>query len=155
MTDLNTLIPADSGWTLLAANAINDNGQAVGYYVDAQGVDHAFLYSGGNYYNLGVGTNGGQATGIDDNGDIVGSYTDSAGQHIATGLAEIGRDRVVHREPLRYLAVPKVVAAIRLLWLLADVLVWYKCNLLGTFRSQRGTWLDEKRGIVIGREREA
>jgi len=31
MRDLNDLIPADSGWTLLRANGINDSGQIVGY----------------------------------------------------------------------------------------------------------------------------
>jgi probable HAF family extracellular repeat protein len=30
ITDLNTLIPADSGWSLWFAAAINDNGQVVG-----------------------------------------------------------------------------------------------------------------------------
>ena len=30
MVDLNTLLPADSGWVLLSANAINDAGQIVG-----------------------------------------------------------------------------------------------------------------------------
>ncbi len=42
MTDLNSLLPANSGWELAAASAINDAGQIVGYgYI---GVDtHAFL----------------------------------------------------------------------------------------------------------------
>ena len=30
-TDLNTLLPSGSGWTLLAATGINDLGQIVGY----------------------------------------------------------------------------------------------------------------------------
>src|SRR5207247_3774481 len=37
MIDLNTLIPADSGWTLLEAWAINDAGQIVGYGVGPDG----------------------------------------------------------------------------------------------------------------------
>jgi len=31
MTDLNTLIPGNSGWTLLGATGVNDLGQIVGY----------------------------------------------------------------------------------------------------------------------------
>ncbi|WP_229075899.1 PKD domain-containing protein [Actinoplanes sp. DH11] len=43
-TDLNTLIPADSGWTLTDARAINDRGQIAGVGRPAGAeVDHAFL----------------------------------------------------------------------------------------------------------------
>jgi probable HAF family extracellular repeat protein len=42
VTDLNTLIPANSGWQLASAAAINDSGQIVGYgYLNGAG--HAFL----------------------------------------------------------------------------------------------------------------
>ncbi len=42
MSNLNDLIPADSGWSLYEANDINDHGQIVGYgYLD--GEMHAFL----------------------------------------------------------------------------------------------------------------
>ena len=43
MTDLNGLIPANSGWTLLGAEAINDQGSIVGYGYNANGDQHAFL----------------------------------------------------------------------------------------------------------------
>jgi probable HAF family extracellular repeat protein len=43
MTDLNSLIPAGSGWTLTDANAINDNGQIVGYGTNPSGQTDAFL----------------------------------------------------------------------------------------------------------------
>ena len=44
MVDLNSLLPANSGWTQLAANAINDYSQMVGYgTIDGQ--THAFLMS--------------------------------------------------------------------------------------------------------------
>jgi probable HAF family extracellular repeat protein len=43
MTDLNTLIPADSGWKLMQATAINDAGQIVGYGINADNATHAFL----------------------------------------------------------------------------------------------------------------
>jgi probable HAF family extracellular repeat protein len=39
MTDLNSLLPANSGWSLLQATAINDSGQIVG----SNGQSHAFL----------------------------------------------------------------------------------------------------------------
>jgi hypothetical protein len=42
MTDLNTLIPADSGWILLSASHINDMGQIAGNGF-LNGVLHAFL----------------------------------------------------------------------------------------------------------------
>jgi probable HAF family extracellular repeat protein len=42
MTDLNSLLPAGSGWQLVNANAINDSGQIVGDGV-INGQDHAFL----------------------------------------------------------------------------------------------------------------
>ncbi|HEX8202689.1 MAG TPA: PEP-CTERM sorting domain-containing protein, partial [Isosphaeraceae bacterium] len=42
MTDLNALIPPDTGWTLAAADAINDAGQIVGFGLIG-GEKHAFL----------------------------------------------------------------------------------------------------------------
>jgi uncharacterized membrane protein len=41
--DLNTLIPANSGWTLVAANGINDAGQIVGLGGFSGEGEHAFL----------------------------------------------------------------------------------------------------------------
>lgn len=42
MQDLNEMIPADSGWVLTEARAINDAGQIVGYGI-IHGEQHAFL----------------------------------------------------------------------------------------------------------------
>lgn len=42
MQDLNSLIPANSGWTLINANAINNPGQITGYGTKG-GSNHAFL----------------------------------------------------------------------------------------------------------------
>jgi hypothetical protein len=42
MTDLNSLLPANSGWQLEAAQAINDSGQIAGYGL-INGETHAFL----------------------------------------------------------------------------------------------------------------
>lgn len=43
MTDLNTLIAADIGWTLMTAYDINNSGQIVGVGIAANGVQRAFL----------------------------------------------------------------------------------------------------------------
>jgi probable HAF family extracellular repeat protein len=42
MSDLNNLIPADSGWTLITAEGINDDGQITGGG-NINGVEHAYL----------------------------------------------------------------------------------------------------------------
>ena len=42
MKDLNTLIPANSGWVLINANAINNVGQITGYGIK-DGYNHAFV----------------------------------------------------------------------------------------------------------------
>jgi hypothetical protein len=42
MKDLNSLIPANSGWTLINANAINNVGQITGYGQKGA-YNHAFL----------------------------------------------------------------------------------------------------------------
>jgi len=41
--DLNTLIDPSSGWTLEGANCINNNGWIVGYGINPDGYEHAFL----------------------------------------------------------------------------------------------------------------
>jgi probable HAF family extracellular repeat protein len=43
MVDLNTLIPANSNWTLQKANAINDLGQIAGIGINPAGATHAYL----------------------------------------------------------------------------------------------------------------
>jgi probable HAF family extracellular repeat protein len=43
MFDLNSLLPANSGWVLQWASAINDSGQIVGYGINPAGQYHAFL----------------------------------------------------------------------------------------------------------------
>jgi probable HAF family extracellular repeat protein len=43
MSDLNTLLPADSGWTLQSAEGINNAGQIVGWGTNPAGQGHAFL----------------------------------------------------------------------------------------------------------------
>jgi probable HAF family extracellular repeat protein len=43
MTDANTLLPANSGWTLQSATAINDDAQIVGYGLAPNGNVHGFL----------------------------------------------------------------------------------------------------------------
>lgn len=46
LTDLNSLIPANSGWVLTTAVGINDKGQIIGYG-NLNGAGHGFLLSGG------------------------------------------------------------------------------------------------------------
>jgi probable HAF family extracellular repeat protein len=46
MTDLNTLVDPNSGWTLTAATAINDNGDIVGTGI-LDGQVHSFLLTSG------------------------------------------------------------------------------------------------------------
>ena len=43
LLDLNSLTPANSGWTLLSATGINDQGQIVGYGIGPGGNLHQFL----------------------------------------------------------------------------------------------------------------
>jgi probable HAF family extracellular repeat protein len=43
MTDLNSLLPPDSGWTLYFAEAINNQGQIVGTGTNPNGQHDAFL----------------------------------------------------------------------------------------------------------------
>ena len=60
MVDLNSLLPAGSGWTLQEAKAVNDAGQIAGHGV-INGQGHAFLMSPG-------GQNLGSAVGVFRNG---------------------------------------------------------------------------------------
>jgi probable HAF family extracellular repeat protein len=43
--DLDSLLPINSGWTLNEARGINDQGQIVGYGINRQGEQHAYLLS--------------------------------------------------------------------------------------------------------------
>jgi probable HAF family extracellular repeat protein len=43
MIDLNSLLPAGSGWDLQVATAINDSGQVVGFGMNPEGQQEAFL----------------------------------------------------------------------------------------------------------------
>jgi uncharacterized repeat protein (TIGR01451 family) len=47
LSDLNTLIPANSGWVLTRANAINNKGEIVGEGTYKGQVNHGFLLTGG------------------------------------------------------------------------------------------------------------
>ena len=62
------------------AYGINDAGQIVGDYIDSNGTEHGFLYSGGTYTTIDRprATNGTEALGINDAGQIAGYYVDSS-----------------------------------------------------------------------------
>ena len=75
LTDLNTLIPVSSGWHLVAATAINNAGQIVGYGSTMNGT-RAFLLENGTITNLGtLDGDSSQATGINNKGQVVGFST--------------------------------------------------------------------------------
>ena len=65
------------------AFGINESGIIVGYYGNATGGEHGYLYSGGNLtYPIDVpGASYTYAFGINDSGIIVGYYIDATGQH--------------------------------------------------------------------------
>jgi hypothetical protein len=66
-----------------AATLINSSGKIVGFYLDANFVQHGYLLSGGQYTTIddpNAGTSAGQGTfaaGINASGDIGGAYTDA------------------------------------------------------------------------------
>jgi probable HAF family extracellular repeat protein len=84
MTDLNTLIPSNSGWVLTSANGINDNQQIVGQGT-INGQYHAFLWQigGGAPTDLGVLSGGTQsgATAINSNGRVAGTSSTGTAYH--------------------------------------------------------------------------
>jgi len=73
--DLSSLLPSGSK---SQANAINNNGQAVGQF-SVSGGTHSFLYSAGVMQDIGMplGWSSCQAEGINDYGQIVGSGNDT------------------------------------------------------------------------------
>src|SRR6266849_2362906 len=66
-----------------AVFGINDAGQVVGVYDDANRHGHGFLYSGGTFTTLDdpLGTGGTSARGINDAGQIVGEYFVAGSAH--------------------------------------------------------------------------
>jgi probable HAF family extracellular repeat protein len=74
MTDLNSLIPADSGWVLEVATGINQVGQIVGLGTFG-GTQRAFLWQNGQVTDLGaLGGLSSRAFAINNLGDVVGCY---------------------------------------------------------------------------------
>jgi probable HAF family extracellular repeat protein len=83
ITDLNTLIPAGSGWVLTYAEGINDNQQIVGQGT-INGQAHAFLWQigGGAPTDLGVLRGGTKSAGmaINSSGQVAG-YSETSSGH--------------------------------------------------------------------------
>ena len=84
-TDITDPLAAESasgaGVSGTHAEAFNNAGQVVGYYVDASGGVHGFIYSAGGYTTLNdpSAVNGTVAVGINDTGKVVGYYFDANG----------------------------------------------------------------------------
>jgi hypothetical protein len=73
------------------ANAVNDSGQIVGYYVDGSGAVHGYERSGGKFATLDVpfaGATGTYADGINNSGEVVGGWIVSDG--FSHGFTRIG-----------------------------------------------------------------
>lgn len=61
--------------------AINNADEVAGYYTDANGNDHGYVYNNGAFTALDVpNTLGTRPTAINNNGDVVGTYVDSSHQ---------------------------------------------------------------------------
>ena len=70
--------PDPDAWTI--PMGINNSNEMVGYYMDATGHHHGFLYSGGNFTLIDFpGTNYTELNGINDSGNIVGSSAEGHG----------------------------------------------------------------------------
>jgi len=78
--DLNTVIPAGSGWQLQAATGINNRGQIAGFGYLA-GLQRAFLLDNGVVTDLGTLPGGfySRATGINEDGWVVGRSSKPGG----------------------------------------------------------------------------
>lgn len=94
MRDLNALIPADSGWDLTGAQAVNESGQIVGAGIK-NSQTHAFLYENGTPTDIGaiLGDPYSAAWGVNDSGDVVGG----AGSTDLQSEAFVYRDGAVDR----------------------------------------------------------
>ncbi len=63
------------GATLTNAQGVNAGGDAVGFYNDAAGKTHGFVYSGGNFRSVDYpDAKSTQLRGIGPSGDVVGTY---------------------------------------------------------------------------------
>jgi len=73
------------GTTFNQLLGLNNFDQAAGYYADAAGIDHPYIFdnNGGVFLVITIppATGGAQATGINDRGSISGFYIDNAGKN--------------------------------------------------------------------------
>ena len=70
------------------ASGVNDAGEVVGYYYDANYDQHGFVYSNGIYLTLDnpSAADGTYATAINNSGEVVGSIVDSSRRFPVPGL---------------------------------------------------------------------
>jgi hypothetical protein len=76
MADLNSLIPADSGWVLSQANAINENGEIAGEG-EFTGQTHAFLLLPNREDNRAIGPFSGWSTPVNLGPAVNSAFNDS------------------------------------------------------------------------------
>lgn len=94
---LNIKVLAIPGVSKMNANGINDNGQVVGQFTDAGGVDHGFVYEEESFCRLDYpGATGTNILGINNLGQMVGMFT------TLTGTSGFVYDRGTFSPPLTY-----------------------------------------------------
>jgi probable HAF family extracellular repeat protein len=83
LTDLNNLLPPNSGWVLSHALGLNENGQIVGDGVTPSGQMHAFLWKPGSGLPTDLGMLAGDSTSnayaVNKAGQVVGVSTPASG----------------------------------------------------------------------------
>jgi probable HAF family extracellular repeat protein len=82
ITNLNLLLPLNSGWELMEARGINDKGQIVGWGL-TNNQEHGFLYAAGSIRDLGVlpGATNSYAFGLNSSATAVGASSVPGGTH--------------------------------------------------------------------------
>jgi probable HAF family extracellular repeat protein len=82
MSPLNIVRLDIPGQKTISPSAINNHGQVVGFFTDAAGTNHGFLYDAGAFTPLDYpGAAGTKANGINNLGQIVGSFQDKQNTH--------------------------------------------------------------------------
>jgi hypothetical protein len=70
-----------SAFTITEVSSVNNRGDVVGFFLDANDFGHSFLLSAGVFQTIAVpaGVEGTTVAGLNEAGDVVGTFTDSTG----------------------------------------------------------------------------